>query len=310
MTYFTGNSGSAAAAAVALPTAAPAPGQLLWGEPRRRQPVAALVVLALITLLVAAPAAMSGQGESSNPITLMHNIAENTYSLTGLMHTSNSTLAKIQGNVQPLAQMNDNMTSISASAQGMDEKTKALNEQLGGVNTAVSQSAKRLVAVDGKLTQTAGSLGALRGSVNGSLKSTNQVVTQFTQIDAAITSMDSGLAKTITLMSASTPLTSAFATNTTRQSIVGGDGHKFNVPNVVPNSRVMSVVLPMINTMQNGGGLGARKNSADSSNFLVRTLLNKQVPDGTNVTALVQPFDGYYGLPKSDWFVAHQVGGF
>ena len=226
------------------------------------------------------------------------------------LRSVHSTLARIETNVTPLSELNSNMTSIAASAQGMAEKTKALNTSIGNVGASVAESNRRLTSVDGKLTQTATSLGALAGSIDGSLRSTRTVVRQFALINTAIGGMDTGLQKTITLMSASTPLTRAFATNTTRIAIAGGNGHKYGVPNVVPNSRVMGVVLPMITTMQVGGPLAARKNSADSSNFLVRTLLNRQVPDGTNVNAIIQPFDGFYGLPRPDAFVSTPVNGF
>jgi hypothetical protein len=290
---------------------APQPaGQPLWGEQRRSQPIVPLVLLSMLTFLIAAPAAMSSQGRSSNPITLLHDIATSTYTLAGLMDKSNDTLGRIEGNVQPLSQISTNMISISGSAQGMADKTKALNAQLRQVGQAVGQSNRRLGTVDSTLGRTSSGLQAKKALIHGSLVSTTAVVREFGLIDTAIGGMDTGLKKTITLMSASTPLTRDFAANTTRVAIAGGDGHKYGVPNIVPNNKVMSVVLPMINTMQNGGALPARKNSADASNFLVGTLLKRQVPDGTNVNALVLPYDGFYGLPKPAFFVTTPQSGF
>ena len=295
---------------VILPRKGPAAGVPLWGEARRKQPVLPLIALSLVTLLIAAPAAMSGQGESANPIVLMHSVAKTTYQLAGLQDDANHTLYRINQNVAPLSTMQANMVDIAAAADGMDKKTQQLNAKLAGVGTSVTGERKALEGVDAKLAVTAGSLGGVSKSVHGSLTSTRQVVSEFGKIDAAIGGMDRNLQTVIKLMSVSAPATRAFATNTTKLSIAGGDGHKYNVPNVVPGSKVMSVVLPMINTMQNGGPMAARKNSAEASNPLIGTLLGRQVPDGTNVNANVQVFDGFYGLPGQDWFVTHRVNGF
>ena len=44
--------------------------------------------------------------------------------------------------------------------------------------------------------------------------------------------------------------------------------------------------------------------------MLIDQVLRRQVPDGTNIAAEIQPFDGYYGLPPKDWFVNNRVGGY
>lgn len=293
-----------------LPSSGRGAGQPLWGEPPRRQPIVPLIVLAMVTLLVAAPAALSGSGTSSNPIALMHSIADTTYTLTGLLDRSNKTLTAIDGNSQPLGELTASMAGIAASAKGMEQKTTQLDAKLGTVGAAVATSQQRLVGVDTKLTTSAEGIDALGGKVDGSLTSTKAIVKEFGAINGSIGSMDSTLKTTIGLMVATTPLTRSFAENQTRQSVAGGDGHKFGIPNIVPGNRVMSVVLPMIDTMQNGGTLAARKESATATNPLIGIILKRQVPDGTNVGAIVQPYDGQYGLPAREWFVANRVLGF
>ena len=150
----------------------------------------------------------------------------------------------------------------------------------------------------------------LKQSVGGSARSTKAIVTEFSKIDAAIGSMDTNLKGAIGKMAESGPLTKEFANNRTRVAIAGGDSKKYGVPNLAPNSRVMSVVLPMINVMQNGGALPARKDRHEASNPIVGTALKLQVPDGVNVVALVRPFDGFYGLPNQQFFVENRIHGF
>jgi hypothetical protein len=122
--------------------------------------------------------------------------------------------------------------------------------------------------------------------------------------------MDANLKQAIGKMAESGPLTKAFANNKTRVAITGGSSKKYGVPNLAPDSRVMSVVLPMIRVMQEGGPLPARKDRHEASNFIVGSALKMQVPDGTNVVAIVKPFDGWYGLPDQDTFVQTRVHGF
>ncbi len=296
---------------VALP--ARMPGEPLWHQPaaaRQRQPIVPLVILSIIALMVAAPAAMSGQGVSSNPITLMHDIADSTYTITGLLDQSNTLLGKIDGNIKPLNELNGTMAKIAVSSAGMATKTKTLDSSLGEVGTSVSGSRSKLTTVDGKLTGTATSMGELRTSVNGSLRSTRRIVREFRTIDRNIGTMDAGLGQTITLMEQSTPATRSFAENRTKVPIAGGDGRRYQAPNVLPGNRVMSVILPMINSMQQGGTIVARKDSAQASNPLVGTLLERQVPNGTNVFVTIRPFDGSYGLPGRTYFVEHRARGF
>lgn len=285
-------------------------GQPLWGQPKQRQPIIPMIALALVTLLIAAPAALSGAGESSNPIVLMHSIADTTHTIAGLLNDSNRMLGKIDTNVKPIVLLNGNMRLIATAATGMEEKTQSLNEKLGGVGSAVHNSRDKLAAVDTKLVSTAAGIGDIKTAVDGSLSSTKSIVAQFGAIKTSINAMDTNLRKVITLMAKSTPLTKAFAENKTRLAIAGGNGTKFKLPNIQPGNRVMSVVLPMINTMQNGGILVARKESAQASNPLVGFLLNRQVPDGSNVAAIIKPYDGFYGLPAPEFFVNNRIHGF
>lgn len=296
-----------------LPRPGAAPGELLWGEAPKRQPIAPLVLMAVVLLLVAAPGAMAGGGGSNNPITILKEVATSTYELTGLMGQSNTSLKAIDTNSKRLIELQTNMAGISAATQGMAEKTDRLNTSLSVVGTAVASSNTKLAGVDAKLDDTAKGLGGIKKSVGGSLSSTQAVVAEFSKIDTAIGAMDSNLKLAITQMARSAPLTKEFANNKTRVEIAGGSSDRYGVANFAANNRVMSIMLPMIATMQTGGKLPARKDSHEASNFIVNTALKLQVPDGTNVVAIVRPYDPaspQYGLPGPDFFVQNRIHGF
>jgi hypothetical protein len=293
-----------------LPRTGHAPGELLWGEAPRRQPIAPLILMAVLLLVVAAPSAMAGNGGSSNPLKLMRQTADATYRLTGLMAKSNKSLHAIDEHSSLLTGMQGSMGQISKATMGMQAKTEKLNTTLGKVGTAVSESEIKLGHTQAGLARTSSSMGSLRTNVAGSAASTKAIVKEFTLIDGAIGSMDANLKVAITKMAASAPLTTAFANNKTRLSVAGGDSKKYGVPNLAPDNRVMSVVLPMIHVMQDGGALPARKDRHEASNPIVGTALRLQVPDGTNVVAMVRPFDGFYGLPPENFFVQNRIYGF
>lgn len=293
-----------------LPATGHAPGELLWGEAPRRQPIAPLILMAVLLLVVAAPSALAGNGGSSNPLTLMKETADATYRLTGLMQQSNRSLGRIDKHSSQLTGMQASMGSISKATAGMQANTEKLNTMLGKVGASVMESETKLARTQTGLNQTSSSMGTLRKNVSGSAASTKAIVKEFTLIDGAIGKMDSNLKVAITKMAQSAPLTTAFANNRTRLSVTGGNAKKYGVPNLAPDNRVMSVVLPMIQVMQKGGSLPARKDRHEASNPIVGTALRLQVPDGTNVVAVVRPFDGLYGLPPENFFVQNRIYGF
>jgi hypothetical protein len=297
-------------ASTLLPQTGPVPGQPLWGPAPRKQPVVPLIALALVTLLFCAPAAVSGKSESSNPLTLMRQTANSTVTLVGLVDKSNETLSKLDQNTRPLREMDDNMNQIAAASDGMNKKTQQLEGKLGTVGGAVKQSRAKLEGVDKKLAGTAASMGELKVTVGQSRDATNAIVGEFDSIDNSIDSMDTSLRGLIKLMGTSAPLTKDFAQNRTVRSVAGGDGHRYGVANVVKDTPVISVVLPMINTLQNGGSIAARKDRAVASNPFIGFMLGRQVPDGTNVGATVLPYDGQHGMPKPNYFVNTPVNGF
>lgn len=301
---------SPAHATTLLPRTGPAPGELLWGEAPRRQPIAPLVLMAVVLLLVAAPSALGGGGGSANPITLMRQVADSTYTLTGLVAQSNESLAAIDSNSSNLAALQEDMAGIAAATAGMEAKTGKLDETLGSVGSDVVSSKQKLATIDEKLATTVGGMGTLRTNVSGSASSTKAIVREFRQIETAIGSMESNLERAIRHMAKSGPLTKEFANNRTRLAVAGGDTKKYGVPNLAPDNRVMGVVLPMIRVMQQGGPLPARKDRHEASNFIVGAALKRQVPDGVNVVAIVKPFDGLYGLPGEQFFVNHRIHGF
>lgn len=293
------------------PLARPASGEPLWGDPPRRQPIALIIMIGLVTLLIAAPVAFSGNGQTStNPLVLMRSVADSTYQIATLLDDSNETLAEIDANVKPLTELNGTMGKIATSAKGMDTKTGELDQALADVGGAVGGSKSKLGAVDRKLKGLGSGMGDLETAVNGSLKSTRSIVSDFRTIKRSMGGMDAALVQVISRMNTAAPATRAFAENRTVKAVAGGDGTKYGAVNIERGNRVMSVVLPMITTMQTGGPVVATKNSAKASNILVGSLLNRQVPDGTNVIAQVLPYDGFYGMPAPQYFVDHRVGGF
>lgn len=296
-------------ASVLLPRTTPGPGQALWGEAPRRQPIAPLVLMAVLLLLVAAPTALAGDGGSGNPLTLLRQIASSTYELTGLVQRSNESLAKIDTNSKALVRIEQNMTGISAATDGMAQKTTKLNDDLGGVQADVGAAKTTLHSVSGKLGTTGTGMSQIATGVDGSLASTKQIVGEFRTISGAITVMQQNLVNIIARMGRSLPLTKDFANNETRKAIAGGDGKKFGVPNFAADNRVMSIMLPMIKTLQAGGPIAARKDTHRASNPIVDTALKLQVPDGTNVEVNVRPYDGFYGLPPASFFIERQVHG-
>lgn len=293
-----------------LPATGHAPGELLWGEPPRRQPIAPLILMAALLLLVATPSALGSGGGSANPIQLLRDVADSTYEMTNLMQGANSSLEAIDSNSTTLMELQQTMVGIAEGTASMEAKTRELNVQLAGVGAHVKESGSTLASVDARLGSTAAGMSELKANVSGSASSTKAIVGEFSRIDAAIGSMDANLKSAITQMAASGPLTRAFAENRTRVAIAGGDTKKYGVPNLAPDSRVMTVVLPMITVMQKGGALTARKDRHEASNPIVGAALRRQVPDGANVVALVRPFDGFYGLPDSNFFVQHRIHGF
>lgn len=285
-------------------------GEALWGEPAQRQPIAVLVVMAFVLLLVAAPSALGGAGGSSNPLVLMRQVADSTWELTGLMKQSNKSLASIESNSSNLITVQGHMLDIAKATSGMEANTEKLNDRLGGVSDSVVDAGASLQRVDTKLNATASGMGQLKGDVSGSAASTRSVLGEFSKIDSAIGEMDASLRQAIGQMKASGPLVQEFAGNRTRVSIAGGSSSKYGVPNIDAGTPVMSVVLPMIHIMQEGGMLATRKDSHVASNPIVGTALKMQVPDGTNVVAIVKPYDGWYGLPNQQFFVGNRVHGF
>ena len=138
-----------------LPATGHAPGELLWGEAPQRQPIAPLILMAVLVLLVAAPSALAGGGGSSNPITLMRGIADSTWELTGLMKQSNESLDAIDTNSSKLLELQGNMVEIGKATAGMQAKTMKLNATLGQVGVSVHESGTTLQGVDSKLAKTA-----------------------------------------------------------------------------------------------------------------------------------------------------------
>ncbi|MCW2961261.1 MAG: hypothetical protein JWM25_1636 [Thermoleophilia bacterium] len=297
-------------AARLLPATGPRPGELLWGDAPRKQPIAPLILMAVVLLLVAAPTALGSGGGTANPIKLMQQLASTTFEITGLMKQSNGSLAKIDTNSAHLIDLQSNMGAIATATGDMATKTQQLNTKLGTVGTAVGASRDSLVNVEAELVTTKTGMAAVGTGLNGSLKSTQAMVREFGLIEGALKRVDTSLGGSITQMSTTGPLTREFASNSTRTSIPGGDAKKFGVPNLATDNRVMAVVLPMIVTMQRGGVLMARKESHTSTSPLINTAMKGQFPDGVNVAGTVRPYDNFYGLPAPDFFVQNRIYGF
>lgn len=290
-----------------LPRTTPGAGELLWGEQPRRQPVAPLIAMAMLLLLVSAPAAMSSNGTSSNPVVLLQQIADSTYRLTGLMDQANRRLERIDGNLVPLTTMQRDIDGIVATTASMERRTGKLDSSLGRVAGTVRTTRARLDTVRGHHQQVATGAGAMGSSVTGALRGTRAISGDLVHIQQGVGGIDRDLGVAVGSLAQLKPQTTAFATNRTRRAIVGGDPTRYSTPNVQPGTPVIGVVLPMLSTLQRGGRLPARTEQSIATNPIVDLMLDRRVPDGTNVAAIVRPYDGVYGLPSPQWFVANRV---
>lgn len=286
-------------------------GATLWDTAPKRQSTWPIVVLAIVTLLIAAPTALSSSGaSSSNPLTIIEEIATSSYRMTGMIDESNATLAEIDGHVTNLAELTETMAGLGATTGQLTTGTGALQDELGTVAATTGQATSGLESVASSLGSLQSGVNAMEADVGASLGNTRLLSEDFNAIANEITAMRKGLRSTVKTIGVAAPLTKQFAENRTVVDIAGGDTEKFGAPNILADNRVMSVVLPLINVMQNGGTVVARKDSAKGSNILIDQILKRQVPDGTNIGAEIKPYDGKLGLPPSQWFVENKVGGY
>ena len=114
-----------------------------------------------------------------------------------------------------------------------------------------------------------------------------------------------------------------FAENDLLRSYPGGDATVYQNLNLAPKTRVMSIMLPMITTLQSGGRLISTTTrtevDAGNPNTLLADLLAVYVPDrsaygGLNVLSTVHRYGRSgrvaYGLPPASYFLGRRVGGF
>jgi ABC-type transporter Mla subunit MlaD len=282
--------------------------RLLGDGPDRglRRRTAAWLVLALL----AVPSTAASSGPSANLLDLQRQIAGQTSELGGLIDGTTTTMTRMDRDLTAIRQTDDDMRRLVRTTASLRATTDALARRLAVTRRRVAQQGRALAAVSRQVEAVGGRMGTLSNELRGSLDSTSQVAASFGRVQHDMGGMDRDFAGLLRQMGATVPKVSYFATNRVRAKSPGGDSARYSALNVAAGSRVMSVMLPMIATLQSGGLLITNKIGHTATSPAVDQILQRQSPDGTNVKATVQPYDGRHGLPSRAWFQTHRVGGF
>jgi hypothetical protein len=269
---------------------------------------AALLFLLLATLVVAG--GWAGGDLTANPAQLLRSIALKSATLSGLLGQSNATLERIHDSLAPIEQLDARMGRLVDETAESRRRTRRIGAGLRRLERGVGRQRGRLGAIVVQLQALDGQLGQASSETGRSLSLTNGMASDFAGVEQALGDIAVSFDRLLASMNLSVPRVTYFARNPLRQGLPGGLSRRYKAPNVAAGTRVMSVMLPMIGSLQNGGTLIARKDSATASSPFILDLLNQQVPDGTNVRSTIHRFDGRTGLPGSAYFVAHAVAGF
>ena len=277
------------------------------GDDERR--TSTLAVL-LATAFVAVATGLGGGDLTANPGALLRSIAAKSATLSDLLGRSNSTLTRIQRSLGPVEQLNGRMARLVDETGESGRRTRRIAVGLHRLDGGVGRQSTQLASIAAQLRTLDGQLGLAASETGRSLELTNGMSSSFAGMETSLGDIGLSFDALLRSMNLSVPQVSYFARNRVRGSLPGGASRRYKAPNVAAGTRVMSVMLPMIGALQNGGLLIARKDAATATSDFILELLNKQVPDGTNVRSTIHPFDGRYGLPSAGWFVSHPVGGF
>ncbi len=271
---------------------------------RRR---AALVSLAGLPFVATGAA---GGDLFANPAALLRSIALKSATLSTLLGQSNTTLDRIHGSLAPLRQLNGRMGALVDETAESQRRTQRIAAGLHRLDRGVAAQQRQLGTITAQLEALDGQLGGTASATGQSLSLTNGMASDFGGVESSLGDIAVAFDRLLAAMNLSVPRVTYFAHNRLLRGDPGGLAARYKAPNVAAGTRVMSVMLPMIGALQNGGLLIARKDGATATSQFILDLLNKQVPDGTNVRSTIHRFDGRYGLPAPGWFVTHRVGGF
>jgi len=269
--------------------------------------VAAAVVLAVL----AGPGmALAGSDEPVSAMALLESIAGHSYALSGLLEQTNTQMGHLQADLGELQALDTQMATLVDQTASLRTSTDQLAARLTGVQTTITQQGETLAAVADQVGTLGTRMSGLRTSVAGQLAATNGMAANFGTISGKLSAVAGDFDGLIAQMGVSLPRVRLFADNALLKDYPGGDPSRYAEPNLVPGTPVMSIMLPMITQLQNGGALIGAKASHVADSPIVDDLLTASVPDGTNVLSTILPYDGTFGLPPASWFVHHRVAGF
>ncbi len=260
--------------------------------------------------LLAPGVAPGGSGSSSSVLTLQERIAGHSRDLARLLDQTNVQMTTLQRDMAVIGGLDTRMQTLSTQTSSLAGSTGDLGGRLGGVRGKVDAQGKALRTIARQVTHLSVRMAAMRQAVASQLATTRGMSANFASVSADMTGMTGDFSALIHQMGLSLPKVSRFSGNQLLAAYPGGDSALYGALNLVPNTRVMSIMLPMITTLQSGGALIGDKVSQTADTGVVGALLSTSVPDGTNVVSTVLRYDGRYGLPSPSWFLTHRVGGF
>lgn len=246
----------------------------------------------------------------ANPGSLLRSIAAKSATLSTLVGRSNATLDRIHESLGPLEQLDRRMARLADETGEARRRTRRIARSLRRLDRSVGREEAQLAAVAAQLRTLDAELGRTSAETGRSLQLTNGMSSSFARVERSLGGVAVSLDRLLAAMGRSVPKVSYFARNRLLRGTPGGLPARYRAPNVAVGTRVMSVMLPMIRSLQFGGVLVARKDGATASSEFILDLLNQQVPDGTNVRSTIHRFDSRHGLPPPGYFVSRAVGGF
>jgi hypothetical protein len=266
--------------------------------------------LASAAAVFAAGSAVGGSGSSSSVLTLQQSIAGHSRDLARLLDQTNTQMATLESDMKVIGGLDEQMQTLAGQTGAISTSTDQLGTRLGSVQLRIGAQGRALRRISRQVRALGVRMAAMNASVASQLALTRQMSGNFATVSRDMNAMTGDFTALIHQMGASVPKVSLFSTNSLESAYPGGDSAKYGALNLLPDTRVMSIMLPMITTLQTGGDLIGDKIAQTADDTLVGNLLASSVPDGTNVVSTVLPYDGRYGLPPATWFLGHRVGGF
>jgi uncharacterized protein YoxC len=284
--------------------------------PGRRARVVAIV--AAVALLVPGTA-LGDAGSSTSALTLLESIAGHSQQLAGLLDDTNAQMTRLETDLGEIKGLDAQMATLVDQTGALRSSTDTLSSRLGGVGDRIDGQGRTLRTVSRQVAGLGSRMSALQGAVAGQLATTRTMSTNFGTIAGDMHGMAGDFDALIRQMGLSRDRVGYFAGNDLLRLYPGGDSTVYQNLNLAPKTRVMSIMLPMITTLQSGGRListtTATEIDPNNPNDLLAKLLAVYVPDrsaygGLNVLSTVHRYDGRYGLPPAAYFLRQSVGGF